>query len=731
MRTVQSTHANDVPTFGAIDRAYAGLVSGWLHCTDCPTGHADLVLRVDKNEQQGRLTVTPRPDVPGGTGFMMRFIPEVRSNASPVAVSIECAWHVRTAIRQLLPIEDWQVPALGKIENVAWPIVNGWLAIFEASDRRTRLEIAGFQGVDVQPSVSRPDVQTFLGADGVAGFHVDLGGALGYAVPNGSIIRLTRGGVDLHSVNVQEVPMGDLIGTCIPLARNELDELDEACIQQLAHRFRVTEMSPQGGDWLEILQGLGIQDHSAASRQWAQYLAHQGLGEDEVAGWLARRAIQQLRVPALDPLPADLAERLRQVPSQSLPERARAWADGLLLVDPLASESSKLGGFELHTDGSEVVDSVCVAGLVHHKSGLGQNANYSIRALEAEGFHACAEPFFPAPGGWNPRLGPSSKAADVMRNHAVLLHLPIDRVVQSLSAQPALLASPRLIGYFMWETGVVPRQLHRGLALVDEIWTATHFVANAFRAVTNTPVRVTGHAVDVSGVERVTRAELGIAEDAFVVHFSFDANSTVARKNPNAAIDAFRRAFGDDPTALFILKVRNMQQAEYLARQGDPHALGMLARLRDDRRIRLITGEWSHGRSLGLLQLADCFISLHRSEGFGYAIAEAMALGTPVVATDYSGSSDFLSTFEGWPVEYELVDVLPEEYFYWEPGMKWASANMDSAAAHLQNVRVAAGASERPQRAASQMTDLSSTAMLGRRYRLELSTGLRVGCESP
>ena len=88
----------------------------------------------------------------------------------------------------------------------------------------------------------------------------------------------------------------------------------------------------------------------------------------------------------------------------------------------------------------------------------------------------------------------------MLRDHDVLLHLPIDRVVQSLAAQPALLASPRIIGYFMWETAVVPRQLHRPLSLVDEIWTATEFVANGYRAMTDTPVRVTGHAVDVDSV---------------------------------------------------------------------------------------------------------------------------------------------------------------------------------------------------------------------------------------
>ena len=194
----------------------------------------------------------------------------------------------------------------------------------------------------------------------------------------------------------------------------------------------------------------------------------------------------------------------------------------------------------------------------------------------------------------------------------------------------------------MWELETVPRQFHRALDLVDEIWTATEFVANAFRNVTDTPVHVTGHAVDVSRVEAVTRAELGIPEDAFVVHYSFDANSTVARKNPNAALDAFHLAFGDDPSAVFVLKVRNFQQVESLARQGDPHAAGLLARLGGRRRWFSSRASGPTPDPLGLIAMADCYLSLHRSEGYGYSIAEAVSLGVPVVCTDYSGSQEFV-----------------------------------------------------------------------------------------
>jgi glycosyltransferase involved in cell wall biosynthesis len=705
-----------VPTKGAIERAQSGLVSGWLFCPDCNRNAAVLALINDVSVASNPM-VTPRPDVPGGHGYLLRFSIDGPPVTSPVAVRVHCAAHPACGIDQVVTTEQWNVPALGRIENLAWPIVTGWVAAFGpvSSGDGTRIEIDGFPQAAVQASVSRPDVQAFLGSEGVAGFHVDMGDVLGYAVPEGSIIRLVRGGRTLDEVVVTGSPIGDGTGSCITATPSVRARPDDSLINELIRRFRATDLPDQRDhDWLHVLESIGIQDHSASTRQWADYLAAQGLSSDVVAGLLAGRAVQGLRVPVLDPLPADLVRAVATAPRAGLPARVSAWDEGVLTssASPQADDAAA---------SAAVTDRVCVAGLVQHKSGLGQNANHSLSALNAAGIHACAEPFFPAPGGWNPRLGPDATAAGVMRDHAVLLHAPIDRVVQSLAAQPALLASPRLIGYFMWETAVVPRQLHRSLDLVDEIWTATDFVAEAYRRVSDTPVHVTGHAVDVSGVETVTRADLGIAEDAFVTHFSFDANSTVARKNPNAAIDAFHQAFGDDPAAVFLLKIRNMQQAEHLARTGDPHARGLMQRIQDDSRIHLLTGEWSHARSLGLIQLADCFISLHRSEGFGYAIAEAMALGTPAVATDYSGSTDFLSDNEGWSVPYEPVEVLPEEYFYWEPGMQWAEADVTQAAASLQAVREGVGVDVRTNAARKRINEVASMASLTDCYRSALA----------
>ncbi|HAN70628.1 MAG TPA: hypothetical protein DCQ36_03440 [Actinobacteria bacterium] len=677
------------PVAGSIDRAHAGLVTGWLGCPTCPES-PQIEVRVDGTTIQGQQLTTPRPDVPGGSGFLLRFTP-ISTAHDPVIVRVQCAAHPATSIEAKVGSEDWRVPALGRIERVSWPHVSGWIAEFVPMSTQAKmcLQVDNGQTIPVRGNVPRPDVQTFLGAEGVTGFQLNLGDALGYAVPSGTTIRLLRGNLLLDEATVETSPLGPLSESCIP-SPDGSDHIEPSVLADLLVRFRSTPAAAApDADWQRLLDGLGFKVHSASTHQWAEFLAAHDYGAADIAAILAIRKIKGMGVPVLDPLPSALSNRVRSA-SPELPERVQSWTDDVLgLHQQPESDAHEKKSPQAHDL------RVCVAGLTEHRSGLGQNATHSITALRAAGIHACTAPFFPAPGGWNPRLLPTKQATGALKDHSILLHLPIDRVAPALCAQSALLASPRIIGYFMWETEVIPRQLWRPLGLVDEIWTATEFVAKSFHAVTDTPVRVTGHAVDVSMVELVTRAELGIPDDAFVVHFSFDANSTVARKNPNAAIDAFRAAFEGDPSAVFVLKVRNMQQAEHLARSGDPHARGMMQRLQENPSIRLITGELTRARSLGLIAMADCFISLHRSEGYGYAMAEAMALGTPVVATDYSGSRDFMSSEVGWPVGHSLVDVLPDEYFYWEPGMCWAEADVAQAAAALRNIRSAEGVAER------------------------------------
>ncbi|WP_420409161.1 glycosyltransferase family 4 protein [Hoeflea sp.] len=235
------------------------------------------------------------------------------------------------------------------------------------------------------------------------------------------------------------------------------------------------------------------------------------------------------------------------------------------------------------------------------------------------------------------------------------------------------------IGYAPWELPKWPKAWLPYLELLDEFWVSTTFTYNALRPYTDKPVQLMPLAVTVDEVETVRRSEFGLPEDAFLFFFSFDVTSSVDRKNPFATVKAFRRAFprGDEPAGL-VVKVMNL----------DPlvpnwHKLMKLAD--GDKRIHFITGMLSRPRILGLVASCDCFVSLHRGEGFGRGPAEAMLLGKPTIVTGFSGNMDFTKPDNSCLVDYKLIDVEPHQYHFSE-GQQWADPYVDHAAEYMQKL---------------------------------------------
>lgn len=235
------------------------------------------------------------------------------------------------------------------------------------------------------------------------------------------------------------------------------------------------------------------------------------------------------------------------------------------------------------------------------------------------------------------------------------------------------------IGYVPWELPRWPKAWMHYLDLLDEFWVSTTFTYNSLRPFTEKPVRLMPLAVTIDEVAPVKRSDFGLPDDAFLFFFSFDVTSSVHRKNPFAAIRAFKRAFplGTEPVGL-VVKVMNL----------DPlvpnwHKLKKLAG--DDSRIHFISGTLSRPTLMGLVSSCDSYVSLHRAEGFGRGPAEAMLLGKPVIVTGFSGNIDFTKPHNSCVVDYELVDVQPHEYHFGE-GQQWADANVDHAAEYMQKL---------------------------------------------
>ncbi|MBX7165479.1 MAG: glycosyltransferase [Pirellulales bacterium] len=231
------------------------------------------------------------------------------------------------------------------------------------------------------------------------------------------------------------------------------------------------------------------------------------------------------------------------------------------------------------------------------------------------------------------------------------------------------------IGMWTWELEHVPDYWLPVLDQVDEVWVPSRFVAEAVRKATDLPVVRVPYCVELGEVEPFDRGELGLRADDYVFLFMFDNSSVMARKNPLAVVEAFKRAFALDDRAALVLKVG---RSDY-----DGCSFADLRRATSNHNIRLWTAPLSRGRTYGLIDACDCYVSLHRSEGFGLTLAEAMLLGKPVIGTAWSGNMDFMTNENSLPVAYDLVDV-PAGLPFYESGNRWAEASMAQASDQMR-----------------------------------------------
>ncbi|MEM7586295.1 MAG: glycosyltransferase family 4 protein, partial [Acidobacteriota bacterium] len=218
--------------------------------------------------------------------------------------------------------------------------------------------------------------------------------------------------------------------------------------------------------------------------------------------------------------------------------------------------------------------------------------------------------------------------------------------------------------------------------------------------------------------EHYTRRDFGLADDQTVFLFTFDFSSRVRRKNPQGVIEAFRRAFpADRRDVALVLKSKTVDSVP--EQVEDARTVAEIARR--DRRVRLINETWPRRKVLDLIACCDVYVSLHRAEGFGLGMAEAMQFGKPVIATDYSGNTDFTHPDNACLVGFELIDVEPGENYDLEGSSVWAEPDIDEAADHMRFLARDREARRRlGDRGRRYIEELHSPRTIGERYRQRL-----------
>jgi glycosyltransferase involved in cell wall biosynthesis len=237
------------------------------------------------------------------------------------------------------------------------------------------------------------------------------------------------------------------------------------------------------------------------------------------------------------------------------------------------------------------------------------------------------------------------------------------------------------IGAWAWELPRFPGRWHDRLAYYDELWVTTSFVADALTPISPVPVVRIPPVLTPRGLGSRERGRhrLGVSAEDFVFLFIFDFHSHLARKNPLALVRAFRAAFRPTEPARLVIKCANGG--------ADRAGLAALTELASGHAIEIHDGYWPAAAMRDLLAACDAYASLHRSEGTGLTISDAMALGKPVIATGWSGNMDFMTVANSYPVRYEPV-TLEESVGPYAAGEQWAEPSVEHAAALLRHVYV-------------------------------------------
>lgn len=242
-------------------------------------------------------------------------------------------------------------------------------------------------------------------------------------------------------------------------------------------------------------------------------------------------------------------------------------------------------------------------------------------------------------------------------------------------------ATERMIGYWFWELEDVPRAMRQAIALVDEIWAGTRFVADAFASVAEVPVRhvpIPVPAPHTSGRRRSDFAALAAVGERTMFLVAFDHFSITERKNPIGAIRAFRQAFAPDEGPVLVIKSMN-------GTDRWPHHQQVVAAAHGRPDIVVWDEHLTRPDQMALVAAADCLVSLHRSEGLGLHLAEAMWLGTPTIATRYSGNLDFQDDECALLIDAGRVHVTDGQGVYPETAL-WADPDLEQAATAMRRI---------------------------------------------
>jgi len=323
-----------------------------------------------------------------------------------------------------------------------------------------------------------------------------------------------------------------------------------------------------------------------------------------------------------------------------------------------------------------------VVGPVRAELGLGESARSTLRGAK---FASLSVAVIDYRTGCSARHKESVDESLITHDRpyfANLFHLNPDQLYVAYNIlEPEFFRSRYNIVYCFWEQSELPEDWVRAFDLVDEIWTGSGFCQNVISMKTKKPVIRIPPNVQPELPENGDRKALDLPEDGFIFLAMADFMSIPERKNPLGSLKAFLRvASRIQRNVYFCLKTTNSSVRPDIKAEIDRYQ-------EQYESITHIDGYLSRGQLNALIASCDCFVSLHRSEGFGLPLAEAMYFGKPVIATGWSGNMEFMTVNNSFPVRYEMVE-LEHDTGPFRRGLSWAEPDQDHAAWLMERVVV-------------------------------------------
>jgi len=334
---------------------------------------------------------------------------------------------------------------------------------------------------------------------------------------------------------------------------------------------------------------------------------------------------------------------------------------------------------------ADTLNGVNLFGYLDESFGIAQNAHAIAEALQTaaipcEHYTVNSAGTGASDSTYNPDKTPRYQTNIVCINpdniETLFLHYPYRKFFQN----------KRNIAVWLWEMSSLSEQFKSFAGFFDEIWTPSHFCQDTMASALPLPVRHLPIPSRNNPANADNQSQKTTSDRPFTFLFICDLLSSYHRKNPDGLIRAFHAAFGENPKAnvQLIIKLRNHEAAGVTPQF--PFLTNLTRTLGIADRVSLLTELLSTEEMDTLFENSDCYVSLHRAEGFGLTILEALLRHKQVIVTNYSGNLDFCTADNAFLVPYTLQPPPPEDPVYGKMTSQWANPDEAVAAQCMQDV---------------------------------------------